>query len=358
MRNIVRLTLVASALIVLASCGGRKGADLQEGAVAPDKTLFENGMKFLGKKHFIKSRLSFQTLISTYPESEYTPTSFLSIADSYYEEGGKENLLQAEAQYKDFIIFYPTHESADNAQMRIAAINYRLMKPHDRDPTYTRKAEIELKKFLDDFPDSELAPTAEEFLRQVREELSRGVHGVGVFYHERKRYSAAANRFEEVVEEYPEFSRLDESLFHLANSLENLGRVEEATVYYSRVAREYEFSPYFDNAREKAGPSGKAGSAVGQGKGRPEPGAHEAVREGRILLPLPRPGRLGDLHRARGSLRGGAPPSGTTPDGGVRRRRIASLTGSRNRANQPENCRSRGIEIPVPPRRSPSVTLL
>ncbi len=251
MRNIVRLTLVASALIVLASCGGRKGADLQEGAVAPDKTLFENGMKFLGKKHFIKSRLSFQTLISTYPESEYTPTSFLSIADSYYEEGGKENLLQAEAQYKDFIIFYPTHESADNAQMRIAAINYRLMKPHDRDPTYTRKAEIELKKFLDDFPDSELAPTAEEFLRQVREELSRGVHGVGVFYHERKRYSAAANRFEEVVEEYPEFSRLDESLFHLADSLENLGRVEEATVYYSRVAREYEFSPYFDNAREK-----------------------------------------------------------------------------------------------------------
>ena len=251
MRNIVRLTLVASALIVLASCGGRKGADLQEGAVAPDKTLFENGMKFLGKKHFIKSRLSFQTLISTYPESEYTPTSFLSIADSYYEEGGKENLLQAEAQYKDFIIFYPTHESADNAQMRIAAINYRLMKPHDRDPTYTRKAEIELKKFLDDFPDSELAPTAEEFLRQVREELSRGVHGVGVFYHDKKRYSAAANRFEEVVEEYPEFSRLDESLFHLADSLENLGRVEEATVYYSRVAREYEFSPYFDNAREK-----------------------------------------------------------------------------------------------------------
>ncbi|MDE2927075.1 MAG: outer membrane protein assembly factor BamD [Acidobacteriota bacterium] len=251
MRTVIRLTLLASALIVLASCGGRKGADLQEGAVAPDKTLFENGMKFLGKKHFIKSRLSFQTLISTYPESEYTPTSFLSIADSYYEEGGKENLLQAEAQYKDFIIFYPTHESADNAQMRIAAINYRLMKPHDRDPTYTRKAEIELKKFLDDFPDSELAPTAEEFLRQVREELAKGVHTVGAFYFDRKRYSAAANRFEEVVDEYNEFSRLDESLFYLADSLENLGRVEEATVYYSRVAREYEFSPYFDNAREK-----------------------------------------------------------------------------------------------------------
>lgn len=251
MRTLIRLTLLSSFLILLASCGGREGADLQEGAVAPDKTLFENGMKFLGKKHFIKSRLSFQTLISTYPESEYTPTSFLSIADSYYEEGGKENLLQAEAQYKDFIIFYPTHESADNAQMRVAAINYRLMKPHDRDPTYTRKAEIELKKFLDVYPDSELAPTAEEFLRQVREELAMGVHGVGNFYFGKKRFSAAANRYEEVVEEYFEFSRLDESLFHLAVALENLGRVEEATVYYSRVAREYEFSPYFGDSREK-----------------------------------------------------------------------------------------------------------
>ena len=59
----------------------------------------------------------------------------------------------------------------DHAKTRIAGINCRLKIPHDRNPTYTRKAEIELKRFLEDFPDSELAPAAEEFLRQVQENL-------------------------------------------------------------------------------------------------------------------------------------------------------------------------------------------
>ena len=219
--------------------------------MAPDKVLFENGMKFFEKNQYIKSRLSFQTLINTYPDSEYTPVSFLSIADSYYEEAGKDNLLQSEAQYKDFIIFYPTHEMADDAQMKIAAINVRLMKPHDRDPTYARKAEVELKKFLEDFPDSELAPTSREFLIEVQETLASGIQGVANFYFDRRGFLASESRYKEILERYTNFSAMDESLFKLGESLENQGRIEEASVYYSRVAGEFPFSDYFEDAKEK-----------------------------------------------------------------------------------------------------------
>ncbi len=219
--------------------------------MAPDKVLFENGMKFFEKNQYIKSRLSFQTLINTYPDSEYTPVSFLSIADSYYEEAGKDNLLQSEAQYKDFIIFYPTHEMADDAQMKIAAINVRLMKPHDRDPTYAQKAEVELKKFLEDFPDSELAPTSREFLIEVQETLASGIQGVANFYFDRRGFLASESRYKEILERYTNFSAMDESLFKLGKSLENQGRIEEASVYYSRVAGEFPFSDYFEDAKEK-----------------------------------------------------------------------------------------------------------
>ncbi len=250
MRLITRILLALVAVSLLAGCG-QKSAGLQEGAVAPDKILFENGMKFFEKNQYIKSRLSFQTLINTYPDSEYTPVSFLSIADSYYEEAGKDNLLQSEAQYKDFIIFYPTHEMADDAQMKIAAINVRLMKPHDRDPTYAQKAEVELKKFLDDFPDSELAPTAREFLREVQETLANGIHEVANFYFERKGFLASESRYKEILENYSDFSNMDESLFKLGESLEKQGRIEEASVYYSRIAGEFPFSDYFDDAKER-----------------------------------------------------------------------------------------------------------
>lgn len=250
MRFLSKACLLGLATLLLAGCG-QKSAGLQEGAVPPDRTLFENGMKFLEKNHFIKARLAFQTLINTYPDSEYTPAAFLSIADSYYEEGGMQNLLQAEAQYKDFIIFYPTHEMADDAQMKIAAINVKLMKPYDRDSTYARKAEIELKKFLENFPDSELAPTAEEFLREVEQNRAQEGHTIGLFYFGRKSFLAAESRFKEILEKYPAFSELDGTLFRLGESLERLGRIEEASVYYSRVAAEYPFSSYFESAKEK-----------------------------------------------------------------------------------------------------------
>jgi tetratricopeptide (TPR) repeat protein len=140
---------------------------------------------------------------------------------------------------------------ADDAQMKTAAINVRLMKPSDRDPTYARKAERELKNFLKDFPDSELAPTAVEFLREVQETLAAGIHDVGLFYYGKKSHLASESRFKEVFEKYPGFSQLDDTLFKLGESLERLGRIEEATVYYTRVAAEYPFSDHFDSAKER-----------------------------------------------------------------------------------------------------------
>ena len=250
MRFLLRLSVLSCAAVLFSACG-QKSAGLQEGAVAPDQRLFETGMQYLEKSQFIKARLAFQTLVNTYPESEHTPASFLSIADSFYKEAGTTNLLQAETQYKDFIIFYPTHEIAVDAQMKIAAVNVRLMREPDRDPTYAIKAERELIKFLQIYPDSELAPTADEFLWEVQENLADGMQGVGDFYYNKDSYLASESRYKEVLDLYPDYSSLSTTLFRLGQSLEGLGRIEEASVYYSRLVSEYPFSDYEGEAREK-----------------------------------------------------------------------------------------------------------
>ena len=250
MKQGTQLFVLALAGLLLSSCG-QKSAGLQEAAVAPDTMLFENGMKFLEKNQYIKARLSFQTLINTYPDSEHTPASFLGIGESYYHEGGTTSLLQAEAQYKDFIIFYPTHDIADDAQMKIAAVNVKLMRGPGRDSTYAIKAERELKKFLQMHPESELAPTALEFLWEVQENLAQGIQGVGDFYFSRNSHLASESRYKSVLESYPDYSRLDQTLFRLSRSLENLGRIEEASVYYSRVVSEFPFSEFASNAEQR-----------------------------------------------------------------------------------------------------------
>ena len=250
MKQGTQLFVLVLAGLLLSSCG-QKSAGLQEAAIAPDTMLFENGMKFLDKNQYIKARLSFQTLMNTYPDSEHTPASFLAIGESYYHEGGTTSLLQAEAQYKDFIIFYPTHEIADDAQMKIAAVNVKLMRGPGRDTTYAIKAERELKKFLQKYPESELAPTAWEFLWEVQENLAQGIQGVGDFYFSKNSHLASESRYKSVLESYPDYSRLDQTLFRLSRSLENLGRIEEASVYYSRVVSEYPFSEFASNAEQR-----------------------------------------------------------------------------------------------------------
>jgi len=67
-----------------------------------DKILYDRAIKDIKKGRHEVGRLTLQTLINTYPDSEYLADAKLAIADSYYKEGGSANLTQAIAAYKDF----------------------------------------------------------------------------------------------------------------------------------------------------------------------------------------------------------------------------------------------------------------
>src|SRR5262249_23541360 len=157
----------------------------------------------------LKARLAFQTLINTYPDSELTPISFFKIADSYYDEGGKEGLLQAEAQYKDFMVFYPTHTKTAEAQLKIAALNMKMIEAPDRDATYARRAEKELKAFLEKYPTHELRPEVEQNLKKVEDVLAIGEYGKGQFYYSHKKYKAALARYQDIYKNYPKYGDMD-----------------------------------------------------------------------------------------------------------------------------------------------------
>ena len=237
---------------------GEKGAKLQKSVVPPDKSLFETGSDYLKKSQYIKARLAFQTLINTYPDSDLAADSYLAIADSFYDESGVENLLQAEDQYKNFIIFFPTNPKTVDAQMKIVSLNMKMMRSPDRDKTYSYKAEGAIKKFLADYPESEYAPVARQYLREVQENLAQGDYGVGMFYSTKGNHIAAKSRFREITDNYKEFSLMDEALYHLAESLEKTENSDEAAIYYGRIASEYPFSARLDQAKDKLQAMGKA----------------------------------------------------------------------------------------------------
>jgi outer membrane protein assembly factor BamD len=175
----------------------------------PDLDLFNRAMNDLERSRYDVARLTLQTLINTYPDSEYIAKSKLAIADSWYREGGTQGLTQAEAEYRDFITFFPTMAEAAEAQMRVSMIHYRGMEKPDRDPTHARRAEQEFQRLLLNYPTTPFVPLAEQRLREVQEVLAQGMFEVARFYFIQGADRAAQPRLKDLADRYPQFSQAD-----------------------------------------------------------------------------------------------------------------------------------------------------
>jgi outer membrane protein assembly factor BamD len=186
----------------------------------PDKVLFDRAEDAMKHGKYDVARLSLQTLINTYPDSEYVARAKLAIGDSWYNEGGTAAYAQAESEYKDFITFFPNMPEAAEAQMKIANIHFKEMEKADRDPTHALRAQDEYRQMILQFPDSPLVPQAKERLLEVQEVLAQREYDIGHFYFLRDAYPAAIARLKSVSDTYPLFSGADDALFELGNAYE------------------------------------------------------------------------------------------------------------------------------------------
>lgn len=211
----------------------------------PDKVLFDRAMNSMKKGRYTEARTLLDTLISTYPDSEYVARAKLSLGDAWYAEGGTAGLQQAEVQYKDFITFFPNMPEAAEAQFKVANIHYKQMEKPDRDFTQAMRAADEYKVMIQQFPDSKLIPEAKQRLREVQEVLADRQFRIARFYYLRNNLAASQARLNSLVDSYPLYSSVDEALFMLgslyekeAASMRAQKRVPE--VLRSKLAAEYD----------------------------------------------------------------------------------------------------------------------
>ncbi|MCC7236822.1 MAG: outer membrane protein assembly factor BamD [Bryobacterales bacterium] len=247
---------VALAAALMAGCGFRRkkyenpiGKDTQQ----PDKVLFDKAVGDIEKGRYEVARLTLNTLMNTYDTSEYMAKAKLAIADSWMREGGTHALAQAEAEYKDFILFYPTMEESAEAQEKVCMIHYKQMEKPDRDQTHAVRAEDECRNLLLQFPNSKFAPRVAQTLRNIQEVIAEGEFRVGAFYHKKGSFPSAANRLENMVTQYPLYSQADEALWLTGESYSKLGpRFKEQTVAtFQKLVKEYPLSARADLAKQE-----------------------------------------------------------------------------------------------------------
>ncbi|MGA2600841.1 MAG: outer membrane protein assembly factor BamD [Bryobacteraceae bacterium] len=248
----ILLTLAA----LLSSCGFKRHKydnPISKDTKQPDKVLYDKAVNDIEHGRYEVARITLNTLINTYDQSEFLAKAKLAIADSWFREGGLHGFAQAEAEYKDFILFYPTMEEAAESQMKICQIHYKQMDKSDRDTLQAVRAEDECRQLLVQFPNSKFVPEVQQLLRNIQESLGEGEYEVGYFYHHKGSNPAAANRLQRLVDQYPLYSKADLALMDLGDSYSKMGsrfRAKSGEAY-ARLVREYPLSPYADEAKKR-----------------------------------------------------------------------------------------------------------
>lgn len=239
----------------------------------PDKVLFDRAMDAIKRHQYDTARLTLQTLINTYPDSEFIARAKLAVGDAWYDEGGSAAWAQAESEYKDFQTFFPNMtKECSEAQLKIANIHYQQMDQPDRDYTHAKRAEDEYRQLLLNYPDTDPKITAEAKRRllQVQEVLAEREFRIGRFYYIRESWAAAIARLKTVSDTYPLYSQADETLYMLGRSYETQAGIirasklpeadkarmvkmyeDNAEQAYSKIVTRYPAMPRAGDARDR-----------------------------------------------------------------------------------------------------------
>ena len=188
----------------------------------PDKQLYDKAVAQIASGHYDIGRLDLQTLLDTYPDSQYMMRAKLAVADAWYKEGGSAALSEAEQEYRDFITFFPNVPEAAEAQLRIGDIYFKQMDVPDRDYSKATHAEAEYRTMLKQYPDAPkpILDDARQKLREVQEVLADREAELGAFYATHANWPASIARYQTVVDTYPLYSHMDDVLIGIGDAYE------------------------------------------------------------------------------------------------------------------------------------------
>jgi outer membrane protein assembly factor BamD len=250
----------------------------------PDKQLYDKALAQEKSAHFDVARLDLQTLLNTYPDSPYQMRAKLAIADCWYREGGTAALTQAAQEYLDFETFFPNAPEASEAQMRIGDIYFKQMDVPDRDYVKAIKAEDAYRTMLKQYPDApkDIIAQTKQKLREVQEVLAIRDSSIAAFYATHLNWPATIARYQTVVDTYPQYSHMDDTLIGIGDAYEaeaNMVRVGlictpgmkfgtacfteaskasllqefdgKAATAYRRVVLEHAAAPHVEDAKER-----------------------------------------------------------------------------------------------------------
>jgi outer membrane protein assembly factor BamD len=230
--------VLALVLLSTAGCAWLRAAPTP---ILPPEELYSLGERKLEQRTYLEAREDFKKIVERHPNSSLAPRARFLVGEAYYREAEFD---KAAKEFETFLAFYPRHQIADLVQYRYAMSYYDQMKPVEQDQGLTLKALEQFKKLVKEYPESRYATEGLAKIDVCRGRLAQKEVWVATYYFNQGNRSAARQRLELVLKEYPRTLVIPETLYVLAEVNFSEGRAQEATELLRQLASEYGFTEW------------------------------------------------------------------------------------------------------------------
>ncbi|AVW91517.1 outer membrane protein assembly factor BamD [Celeribacter baekdonensis] len=227
----------------LVACGDNAPTGDLEGY--PAEEIYKRAEYEITQKDFGDAAFYFGEVERLYPYSDWAKRALIMQAFSYHRDRDYEN---ARVSAQRFLDFYPADEDAAYAQYLLALSYYDQIDDIGRDQGLTFQALQALRVVIERYPDSEYARSAILKFDLAFDHLAGKEMEIGRYYLKHKHYTAAANRFRVVVEQFQTTRHTPEALHRLVESYLSLGLVEEAQTAAAILGHNYQSTEWYQDS--------------------------------------------------------------------------------------------------------------
>ena len=225
------------------------GGEKYETKILPDvpaTQIYDQGLARLQTRDYEGAGKRFDDLQKSFPQNpEWGQKSLLMQTYSQYQAGKWDDAVGTANRY---IGLYPNTSDVPYVYYLAGMSYYNQIPEVTRDQTTSEKAVSIFSALVQKYPKSEYVADAKYKMQVAKDQLAGREMTVGRWYLEKSNYTAAANRFREVLSKYQTTRHTEEALYRLVEAYLRLGITNEAQTAAAVLGHNFPGSQWYQDA--------------------------------------------------------------------------------------------------------------
>lgn len=234
---LISLTII----LPIISCS-EKETIIEEGLTETPEQLYVIAKLDLDAELYEEAKLKFENINFKFPLSNEGIQSLIMIA---FIEYAQLNYDEAIYKFDRIIKKYPSHKSIDYVYYMRAMCYFEQIKHEALDGKNNQEAMENFNQIINRFPESKYARDSQQKIIFVKENIAAKHMDIALFYLNQKKYLAALNRYNIVINEYSQSKFTPEALYREVEIYYTLGMMDDAKKTSAVIGYNYPKSKWY-----------------------------------------------------------------------------------------------------------------